>query len=189
MILLNFLIATVIAIVPPPSNPLPENAPIYEYNYYDLNLEVEIQEYITDECIRQFNTTEIGDYQLPLLIMNLIRWESGFDSSNDNGKCCGYMSVTYNLSNAIIEAEQIDDLLNPQQNIRAGIRILKNRYDEIIFFDYSDKEIISFMLEAYHTGLEIEEFNASEEYRYVNNILESYNNTKQCEKEELDNEI
>lgn len=121
--------------------------------------------------------------------MNLIRWESGFNPSNDNGKCCGYMSITYNLSDSIIDAEQIDDLLDPHQNIRAGIHILKNKYDEIIPLDYSDEEIVLFMLEAYHSGLDVNEFDIEKEYKYANNILESYNGTEQRTRDELNGKI
>lgn len=190
---ISFLVGVSLAVVPPAAsldNPyyaITLTEEISSYNYYDVDLSSEIQEYIADECFRQFETTDIGEYHLPLVIINLIRWESGFDKNNDNGKCCGLMSVTYNLSDSIIEAEQIDDLLNPQQNIRAGIHILKNKYDEISSSsrNYSDKEIISFILEAYHTGLNLEDYHTSKKYKYVTNILESYKDTSTCAKEDL----
>lgn len=154
------------------------------YTYYDVPLSYEIQQYITDQCLEKFGTLELCGYNLPKLVINIIRWESGFDAENDNGKCCGLMSVTHKLSDAIKEEERITNLIEPAQNIRAGIRILKNMYDYAYnlftdhgwFPDYiSDKALIDVSLNVYRNGYYSIDFKSD----YVNNILSTYETTKE----------
>lgn len=164
-----------------------------DYVFYDVPLSDEIQKYIYDECLRQFGSLSLRaqsgykGYDLPKLVMNIIRWESGFDASNDNGKCCGLMSVTHNLSDSIIEAEKITDLLDPYQNIRAGIHILKNQYDELLKYarEWSmsinnDKMIVS-ILRSYHEGFKPLNYHPSS---YTDNILMTYRHMNVRPKEE-----
>lgn len=156
------------------------------YTYYDVPLSDEIQQYIQDQCLEKFGTLELCGYNLPKLVINIIRWESGFDQDNDNGKCCGLMSVTHNLWPGIVEDEQITNLIEPDQNLRAGIRIFHNAFDQSFFeqrnvcfrnqccrkdgFDM----IVTRALNYYHTGI-----SNDSETDYVNHILSTYETTKE----------
>lgn len=156
------------------------------FTYYDVPLSDKIQQYITDQCLEKFGTLEFCGYNLPKLVINIIRWESGFDADNDNGKCCGLMSVTHNLWPGIVEDEQITNLIEPDQNLRAGIRILHNAFDQSFFeqrnvcfrnqccrkdgFDM----IVTRALNYYHTGI-----SNDSETDYVNHILSTYETTKE----------
>lgn len=177
-----------------PGGDHPENKTIEEevevvvpmFTYYDVPLSDEIQQYIHIQCLEKFGTIELDGYNLPKLVMNIIRWESGFDQDNDNGKCCGLMSVTHNLWPGIVEDEQITNLIEPDQNLRAGIRILHNAFDQSFFeqrnvcfrnqccrkdgFDM----IVTRALNYYHTGI-----SNDSETDYVNHILSTYETTKE----------
>ena len=149
--------------------------------YDDIPLSHELQEYITNQCLEKFGTLNYCGVYMPALVMNIIRWESGFVSTNDNGKCCGLMSVTKKLSDTIIEEENIDDLIDPKQNIRAGIRILKNCFNRVWAVDSQEEAfkklpeskakrvIVTNALDMYHTGACFigEHFDSE----YVKNIL------------------
>lgn len=151
---------------------------------YDVPLSDDIQRYITLQCLEKFGTLELYGHNLPKLVMNIIRWESGFDSTNDNGKCCGLMSVTHNLSDAIKEEENITDLIQPEQNIRAGIRILKNQYDNMDKLlsahglngvKISNYLYICIILDGYHNGGHNYELDGD----YIANIIDTYLQTNE----------
>lgn len=162
---------------PPTNDTETEETVKPDYIYYDVPLPDEVQEYITDQCLEKFGALELYGINLPKLVINIIRWESGFNPDNDNGKCCGYMSVTRKLSVSIIEGENITDLLDWRQNIRAGIRILKNQLDYVYtllndngIIDNCDRLLPVYMaLDSYHSG---EIFGTAMEYS--NNILSTY---------------
>lgn len=154
------------------------------FTYYDVPLSDEIQQYIHIQCLEKFGTIELDGYDLPKLVINIIRWESGFDAANDNGKCCGLMSVTHKLSDTIIEEEHITNLIEPDQNIRAGIRILKNMYDYA--YTLSNEHAwptgglgniirVNMMLDCYHNGRDNYELDG----KYIRNILSTYKATKE----------
>ena len=147
------------------------------FTYYDVPLSDEIQQYIHIQCLEKFGTIELDGYNLPKLVINIIRWESGFNQDNDNGKCCGLMSVTHNLSDTIIEEEHITNLIEPDQNIRAGIRILKNMYD-LARKSYNGKRgLIDVALDGYHCGYRITFTGFISEY--TDNIKSTYETTKE----------
>ena len=157
----------------PPTNDFEEVEIVKpEYIYYDVPLSDEVQEYITDQCLEKFGALELYGVNLPKLVINIIRWESGFNPDNDNGKCCGYMSVTRNLSKSIIEGEDITDLLDWRQNLRAGIHILKNQYDIYLNSGIVYKHPMPYIVNSYHTG-ELEPLS----FDYIDNIFVSYNTT------------
>lgn len=177
-----------------PGGDHPENKTIEEeveivtpmFTYYDVPLSDEIQQYIHIQCLEKFGTIELDGYNLPKLVMNIIRWESGFDQDNDNGKCCGLMSVTHNLWKGIEISEQITNLIDPAQNIRAGMHILYNAFDES-FCDQNKppfnetycnsdefQKVLAGALNYYHTG-----FANDSETDYVKNILYTYDNTNE----------
>ena len=169
-IMINEIIEVEVPSGEPPTNDFEEVEIVKpEYIYYDVPLSDEVQEYITDQCLEKFGALELYGVNLPKLVINIIRWESGFNPDNDNGKCCGYMSVTRNLSKSIIEDENITDLLDWRQNIRAGVHILKNCFDEACEDSHTP---ITFAVNCYHTGklypLDIE---------YVANIVSTYKST------------
>lgn len=153
------------------------------FTYYDVPLSDEIQQYIQIQCLEKFGTIELCGYNLPKLVINIIRWESGFNQDNDNGKCCGLMSVTHKLSDTIREEEYITNLIEPKQNIRAGIRILKNMYD-YAYTLLSEHTVlrgaqrynlpVRLMLNYYHNGRDKWEMD-----KYVDNILSTYETTKE----------
>lgn len=153
------------------------------FTYYDVPLSDEIQQYIHLQCLEKFGMIELCGYNLPKLVINIIRWESGFDADNDNGKCCGLMSVTHKLSDTIREEESITNLIEPKQNIRAGVRILKNMYD-YAYTLLSEHTVlrgaqrynlpIRLMLNYYHNGRDKWEMD-----KYVDNILSTYDTTKE----------
>lgn len=174
------------SIAPPKDNDYEEEAPTY--TIYDVPLDEDIQRYIQDQCREKFGTLELCGYNLPKLITNIIRWESGFDADNDNGKCCGLMSVTHKLSDTIREEEHITNLIDPKQNIRAGIRILKNQYDYVdeLLNDHdfpydggiASKAIrIRMMLDCYHNGRDDSRTEMDDEY--IRNIMSTYFETEE----------
>lgn len=151
------------------------------FTYYDVPLSDEIQQYIHLQCLEKFGTIELDGYNLPKLVINIIRWESGFNQENDNGKCCGLMSVTHKLSDTIREEECITNLIDPKQNIRAGIRILKNMYDQARKAcnrhckRLSKGGLIDAALDGYHCGYHITGFTST----YTDNIKSTYEATKE----------
>ncbi len=165
---------------PPTNDTETEETVKPEYIYYDVPLPDEVQEYITDQCLEKFGALELYGVNLPKLVINIIRWESGFNPDNDNGKCCGYMSVTRKLSDSIIEGENITDLLDWRQNIRAGIRILKNQFEsakeKYILDSISDYWLTATALEYYHSGSKAKEYGYTFSYCY--DIFTTYEKTK-----------
>ena len=170
-IMINEIIEVEVPSGEPPTNDFEEVEIVKpEYIYYDVPLPDEVQEYITDQCLEKFGALELYGVNLPKLIINIIRWESGFNSDNDNGKCCGYMSVTRKLSDSIIEGENITDLLDWRQNIRAGVHILKNCFDKAKTNDLRAVDLHA--VNIYHTG-NYEPYDST----YLSNIIETYDYT------------
>ena len=155
------------------------------FTYYDVPLSDEIQQYIQIQCLEKFGVLELCGYNLPKLVINIIRWESGFDATNDNGKCCGLMSVTHKLSDSIREEEHITNLIEPEQNIRAGIHILKMMYNHACEFlkehshymadEYKEERLIDLILDWYHNGYHSTSFGSE----YTEDIKSTYETTKE----------
>jgi len=95
---------------------------IDERKYFDVPLEEKIQDTLIDLCT---------EYEVdPVLILSVIKHESEFKSNsvnknNKNGSVdYGLMQIN-NINNEKLKYElEITDLLNPEQNIHAGIYML-----------------------------------------------------------------
>lgn len=112
-------------ILPPVEEKKPDKAPVY----FDIPLSEEIQDHIYRECVNIIGSEYLGDMiYLPAVITAIIKWETGFNPDNTNGKNHGYMSVA-TLKQETMDAWGIKDLMDPYDNITAGIHCFKNALD------------------------------------------------------------
>ena len=99
-----------------------------ERKYYDVPLSDGIQDIIFDLCEK---------YELePTLILAVIKKESRFviDAMSSDGRCYGLMQIHRINHNRLRETLGITDFLDPQQNIHAGvfmIRELLDKYEDL----------------------------------------------------------
>ena len=108
---------------PPEQSMEEENVVLHAPVYFDCPLSHELQDHIYKEYVKQgFN---YYPEEFMGLIISIIQWESGFNADNSNGKCHGLMSVS-TLTDKTMEAWNVVDLMDPYDNITAGIHCFRN---------------------------------------------------------------
>lgn len=91
--------------------------------YYDCPLPLELQDYITDLCSEE----DID----PAVVIGLIKKESGYKTTakGDGGKSLGLMQIQGKWHRDIMAELEIKDMLDPYDNIKLGVRILRDHLD------------------------------------------------------------
>lgn len=97
-----------------------KNVKADKYEYFDVSLDEELQEYIFDIC---------DDYGIdPELIVSMIFHESNYDSAvigtNDSGYSYGLMQIMPRWNQDRMEKLGCLDLLNPYQNVLVGVDLM-----------------------------------------------------------------
>ena len=165
-----------------PQDNIDDEEAVHAPVYFDCPLSNELQDHIYNEYLRQGFSEWCYADEFMTLIISIIQWESGFNADNTNGKCHGLMSVS-TLNDGTMKAWGITDLMDPYQNITAGIHCFKNAYDWALHDPsrFWHKECSSFIdgyaLLAYNKGRDgarnfLFDHNVFES-DYVNNIVDS----------------
>lgn len=155
----------------------PLSAEPIELVYLDVKLSKELQEHIYNEWDRLNCKKYLSKEEFLSIITAIIQWESGFDASNSNGKCHGLMSIM-TLSENTMMAWGIEDLLDPYDNITAGIHCFLNGCDWALE-NYGSEQMIEHALLRYNLGEhEAEKYLSNHDAynrTYVQNVMGSMN--------------
>lgn len=146
--------------VTPSPSPTPYLGHHEGYQYYDVPLSLEDQDYIQDLMV---------EYDLPLkyfrYVLALIQRESEFCSAAKNANADGSVDFGYMQINSanfpwLKEALGIDDCTDPKNNLRCGIYCLKDLYSSLGDFKYA---LIGYR-RGYYMGLQYKQLDVIDEY-------------------------
>ncbi|MCD8097086.1 MAG: transglycosylase SLT domain-containing protein [Lachnospiraceae bacterium] len=97
---------------------------VYERKYYDVPLSQELQDYIMDYAEYLINCTSVEGISVPLIFV-IIEVESNFkEDAVSSTEDYGLMQVNVIHIEKCRTVYGVDDLLDPYQNIKAGVEIL-----------------------------------------------------------------
>lgn len=148
-----------------------------ERQYLDISLSEQLQEHICNEWVAQEGENYLNQEEALSIIAAIVQWESGFNASNSNGKCHGLMSIM-TLTESTMEAWGIKDLLDPYDNITAGIHCFLNGCRWALE-NYGSEQIIEHALLRYNLGEhEAKKYLSNHDaydHTYVQNVMGSMN--------------
>ena len=134
---------------------------INEVKYYDVPLSEDIQDIILKLC---------EEYEIsPLLILAVIKKESWFtvNAMSSDGKCYGLMQIHRINHKRLSEKLGLTDFLDPKQNIRAGIYMIRELLDK-----YNDLTIALMCYNAGEAGARRQINNGINSTAYTRKIFE-----------------